>query len=726
MKFLTAVFVSIPFIATYIHASDDKLEELVVNADFHKKTLDRVSSSVSVVNSDQLAMHKAVHLEDILNSVPNVNFSSGASRGRFIQIRGTGERAQYSEPINFSVGLIVDDIDFTGIGGALSTLDVKQIEVLRGPQGTLYGANALAGLINVVSEDGDNHSGKIRINLAEYNIREFSQAVGGAINDELGVRVAFANNQSDGFIKNTYLNRDDTNNIDETSLRTKFLWQPDSETTIRLTAYLFDADNGYDAFSLDNTRETLSDEPGHDRNRTRASSLRINYSGFDLAQWQTVVSVANSDLEYGFDEDWSYRTICANDFECAGRQYSTKDNMQRDNNNYTIDTRWISNSVAGELSWVMGLYARSQTEDLLRTYTNNDPNSDTFDGEPVDREITLFSHSYDTENIAVYANVEIPLFNEFYLNTGLRVEQRDAAYKNSRAETIENDEAMWGGKLALEYRAWQNHFAYGLISRGYKAGGNNIPGPQDDEGNGLFPLLYDTEAMWNYEIGLKSKLFNDKVSSNLSVFYQDRKDMQLKQSVVVNADSGEISEVCPCRFLDHLANAGGGINYGLEYEVNAQFTERFAMWLNLGVLETQYIDYQSYSHANADPQLGNAYDLSGRAQAHAPLYQYAIGLAAQLSENLYWDANVESKADFYTSANHDEKAQGFILLHSRLVLSLEEWELSLWGKNLTDKDTVVRGFGGFGNDPRKLYEVEPYVQYGAPRVLGVSAALQFN
>lgn len=721
---LPCVFLFSALLAMAAQAADDKLEELVVNADFHQKTLATVSTSVSIVDSEQLAMHKAVHLEDIFNSLPNVNFSSGASRGRVVQIRGTGERAQYSEPLNFSVGVIVDDIDFTGIGGALSTLDVKQVEVLRGPQGTLYGANALAGLINVVTEDADNYSGNIRINMGQYGTREFSQAVGGAINEELGARIAFAHNQSDGFIENTYLSRDDTNNIDETALRSKFLWRPNSDTTLRLTGYFFDADNGYDAFSLDNNRKTLSDEPGHDRNRTRALALRMNYSGFDFAQWQTALSTANSDLEYGYDEDWAYRTICPIDSECAYWQYSTKDNFQRDNHNYTLDTRLVSAAAADSWPWVIGFYSRVQNEDLLRTYTNNDPGYDTFYGPPVNREISLFSTDYDTRNIALYGNLEIPLAGDFYLNTGMRAEQRRATYENSRDALINNREDLWGGKLALEYRGWEQHFVYALVSRGYKAGGNNVPGAEGTEE--LVPLLYETETMWNYELGLKSTHLDELLSSSLSVFYQDRKDMQLKQSVVVNSDTGEPSDVCPCNFLDHIANAAAGINYGFEYEARAQFSERFSMWLNLGVLKTQYIDYLSFSHAEANPTTGEAYDLSGRAQAHAPIYQYAFGMAAQLTEHLAWDANIEAKAKFYTSANHNGEAPRAVLLNSRFVWQQDAWEFSLWGKNLTDEDTVVRGFGGFGNDPRNFYETNTYVQLGAPRVVGVSAALHFD
>src|SRR4029077_12196984 len=103
--------------------------------------------------AQQIAQLQAQQLEQILGLMPNVNYASGASRGRYLQIRGIGETGQFVEPLNSSVGLIVDHVDFSGIGTISTLYDVHQVEVFRGPQGTLYGANALAGLINVTTND---------------------------------------------------------------------------------------------------------------------------------------------------------------------------------------------------------------------------------------------------------------------------------------------------------------------------------------------------------------------------------------------------------------------------------------------------------------------------------------------------------------------------------------------------------------------------------------------
>ena len=125
------------------------LEEVIVTAGFRDTPLLDQPSSTTVLTGEDIRQRSAQHLEDIVNVAPNVNFASGASRARFFQIRGIGERSQFQEPLNPSIGFIVDGIDFSGLGTAATLFDARQVEILRGPQGTYHGANALAGLINI-------------------------------------------------------------------------------------------------------------------------------------------------------------------------------------------------------------------------------------------------------------------------------------------------------------------------------------------------------------------------------------------------------------------------------------------------------------------------------------------------------------------------------------------------------------------------------------------------
>ena len=703
-------------------ADESVLEEVIVTAEFRPVSALELPASISVFDQERIDRRGATHLEQLLNLAPNVNLSSGASRGRFIQIRGIGERSQFVEPINPSVGLVIDGMDFTGIGGAASTLDIQQVEVFRGPQGTLFGANALAGLINMVSNGPDEEfTGRAELTAGNYEYLTVSAALGGPISENTGFRLAVQSNKSDGYIDNVFLNRS-TNNIDELTARGKFAWDISDELSVDFLLLFSDIANGYDAFSLDNTRATYSDEPGHDNLESFAGAIRANWQATDTLVLEALVSRVDADTEYGYDEDWSHTGICDNtvcDSALWGFDwwYSSTDNYIRNNTNTTADIRIVSNKGADQAVWAAGIYYRDQSQSLLREYTYSA-------GE--------FDSRYDTENLAAYGQLDLPITDTWKLVAGLRYETRDWSYDDN----IEHDsrssdnEDFWGGKVALEYRTESGSLLYGLVSRGYKAGGYNSALasklPELEQDGIQLPaesLVFGSESMWNYELGIKGRWLNDTLTLSAALFYQDRDDMQVKQSIVIPSDP--LTGTCPCNFIDSLQNAAAGTNKGLELEGSWQANEVFTLFGSLGLLDTQYKNYHSFAHTDADLENGIPYDLSGRAQAHAPETQYALGAQFFFAGNWFAQVDIEGKSDFYASANHNEKLKGYTLLNLRLAYETERWSLAVWGRNLTDEDVQTRGFGGFGNDPRKLYETEAYYQLGEPRVYGVDVRYEF-
>ena len=146
-------------LATHAVAADDVLEEVVVTATLRKQALVEVPLSITVLDQQSLRDAGQQHFEDVLASVPNLHWAGGTSRPRYFQLRGIGEREQYEGAPNPSVGFLIDDIDFSGIGMPATLFDVDRIEVLRGPQGMRYGANALAGLIVMRSADPQSDFG---------------------------------------------------------------------------------------------------------------------------------------------------------------------------------------------------------------------------------------------------------------------------------------------------------------------------------------------------------------------------------------------------------------------------------------------------------------------------------------------------------------------------------------------------------------------------------------
>ncbi len=710
----TFVFPIVLTFSTFSFASD-AIEELVVTGELRNQNVLRLANSVSVINEDMIEARNAKSLEDLLNIAPNVNYSTGASRGRYIQIRGIGERSQFTAPINSSVGVIVDGIDFTGISTGVTALDTQQVEIFRGPQGTLYGANALAGMINVVgNKPTDAFYGKASMGVGSYGGFDAGLTVSTPISEALGWRFSAMHNEGDGYITNDFLDRKDTNNFDELSLRNHFSLMLSEDTSIDLISYLVDIDNGYDAFSLDNNRHTLSDEPGHDKQRTFANALHFNYSGLSAADINVVASRSDSSLEYGYDEDWSFIDVCAVDSECAWWQYSTVVNFDRDNTNNSLDARFVSKDEGQVFNWAAGFYYRNQDVSLTKPYTNNIPDDDPYTASTPEN--TVYLSDYSTTNAAFYGQVTIALSDSLNFIGGLRWEDFSAEFSDSNNSQFSPDESLWGGKVALEYSATSNTMFYGLISRGYKAGGFNPDSELDDD-----EKLFSTESMVNYELGMKGSWLDRTIIGQISAFYQQRNDIQVKQSRAYPSEGG-------FEFVDFIDNAAKGANYGVEIESSWALNDNTLIFASLGLLETEYKNFINLSHVDRNADTGDGYDMSLRDQAHAPTYQYLLGGEFSINADFYVRLEIEGKDGFYFSESHNEKSDAFNLLNLNATYNFNNVSVSLWGKNLTDEGVETRGFyfsHDFGNDPRKFYAPEPYTQKGAPRTIGLSASLEF-
>ena len=688
------------FMNTQDREKSSVLSEIIIKAEFRDINIMDSANSVTVIDTRDFERRDAEHIEQVLNLAPNVNFSSGSSRGKFFQIRGIGERSQFVEPINPSVGLYIDGIDFSGLGGAATTLDIKQIEIFKGPQGTSYGANAMAGLIDMRSNDpSKKFQGSIDSSIGEYEKRIVSTTLSGPITSDLGYRFSMQRSKRDGYTDNDFLGRDDTNGIDEQTLRLKLNLQAYEYLNFSFSGLYFDADNGYDAFSLDNTRNTLSDQPGHDRQETIAFSLESTWTKNKEFDVISLFSHSSSDLEYGFDEDWSYNSICS-DYSCGYDAYESFDNYIREKKTTTIDFRLLSKAesliFSGSTDWVTGIYFKDQEESLLREWT--------FDAD--------FESVFDTKNFAIYGQLGTQLNDKLRLTSGLRLEYRQGAYSGSSSFNYDTGERLWGGKIGLEYLMTDDIMIYSLVSRGYKAGGVNSSSSLD-----LKNRSFDTEYLWNYETGIKADWLDGTLNSQLAIFYQDRRKMQVKQSLVDCSGQGA------CTFTDYIENAKKGANYGAEMEFRWIALNDVDLYGSLGLLRATFKDYKSYSHVDVDKYAANPSpkDLSGHKQAYAPSYQFAFGADIYLTNNITMGIELEGKEEFSLSPRHNARSNRYELLNSYLNYRFGKWSFSLWGRNLNDRDVIVRGFGAFGNDPRKNYALEPYYQYGEPRVIGATA-----
>ncbi|MFT7685966.1 MAG: iron complex outermembrane receptor protein [Candidatus Azotimanducaceae bacterium] len=655
-----------------------EIVEVIVTADFRQREESETSESLTILGSELLESLNAQHLDDVLGFIPNINFAGGTSRARHFQIRGIGERSQFGSPINPSVGFIIDNVDFTGIGSLGTLIDISQIEVLRGPQGTRYGANALAGLINVTSKDPTSDPFyKLNISAGNYNYRSYSLILNQALTDNVKARLVLEQNQSDGFYENDFLNTKDSNKKDELTARAKVKIEMNDNWLIKVGLARVEYDNGYDTFSLDNSRTTFSDQPGKDSQRSNSISIDSKWS-FEEFDMQLIVAAANSTLEYSYDEDWTFTG-----FHPFG--YTSFDSYQRDKDLNSLEMRFISTDESmifrGTTDWVVGLYRQSSQEDLLRQYS--------FLAED-------YQSQYDFITNAIFFQLDTEFNTDWSLSLGARFENRATEFNDTDGLDFEPDNNLWGGRISLSRFLDDNALLYLSLSRGYKGGGFNTDGTLEKN-----LREFDSEYLWELEAGLK--LDFNQLQIRAAIFYDKRHDQQVKSSFLNVRDDGSTE------FIDFLGNAAKGTNLGLEIESHWYLQDNYWISANLGLLNAKFNSFIN--------EFGE--DLSGRKQSQAPTYNYQLGLNWQQNQ---WSAalNLTGKDEFFFSDRHQLQSTQYNLLNTNFAYKSGRYQVSLWGRNLLNKDYTTRGFGSFGNDPRKNYVTEPYVQFGEPRVVGIS------
>jgi outer membrane receptor protein involved in Fe transport len=665
------------------------LDVVTVSADFRDTNVQELPEAVTVIDADDIAARSAQHLESVLSFAPNVNFSSGASRGRYFQIRGIGERSQFIDPVNPSVGLMIDGIDMTGLGGAATLFDVKQVEVLRGPQGTRFGANALAGMINIKSNDATKKTeGYVAAKAGNYNMHSESAAISGSITDNVQARIAVNSFQSDGYMENEFLDKDNTNNLDEVVARGKLAVQLSADTNLGLTYLYADIDNGYDAFSLEKNRTTSTDQPGVDAQDTNAIALSINSRLSDAFQLETEITSSWTQSEYSYDDDWSYPGIA------PGWEYKAYDQYLRDYQRSSADLRILSGGEGRILSdtsdWVVGLYLLQRKEDFTRNY------------QYIPQQ---FESSLESSSVAMYGEIGSDLTSSVRLISGLRIENWNSRYDDNNSVKGKTNEVLVGGEITLESMLNINNLAYISFARGYKAGGVNT-NPDISEAN----REYDTEFNNTVELGLKSSILEDNLTTRLSAFYIQRKNQQVKSSY------SYLENNTP-KFQDYLANAAEGKNYGLEFESDWNLNSELNWSLSAGYLLTEFVDY---TYENDD----GVFSKNGRDQAHAPEYSLASAISYLITPDLSLRLESEAKDKFYYSDSHDQQSAEYVLLHARIEYSQSNYSIALYGRNITDRDYTVKGYY-FGIDPRLEYAKELQEQLGEPRLVGIEGKYQF-
>jgi len=666
---------------------EQPLEEIVVTASLRPVTLGDFPVSTTVLDAGLIEAAGLQHLQDVLGLVPNLNWAGATSRPRYFQLRGVGELEQYQGAPNPSVGLLIDDIDFSGVGMPATSFDVGQVEVLRGPQGTRYGANALAGLINIRTRDPQpERELRAEFTAGDDGLLMAGLVAGGALG-RAGAgsgawRLAAQQARSDGFRDNVYLDRDDTNGRDEFTLRAKVAFDPAADWRVGLAVLHADIDNGFDAFVPDNSFSTLADRPGRDAQDSTGVALRVA-GDLAAANVLSTTAYAASDILYSFDGDWG------NDpYWGAYAPYDYFSRYDRERSTLSQDLRLVSDSTARDdgFGWLAGAYALRLDEDNRQR--------DEFAAELLR---PVLEARYRAVNAAVYGEAEWGFGDGLVLSSGLRVETRWADYHDNDGGSFSPSDNMLGGHLSLSGELGPRSDWYVTASRGYKAGGFNI--------GALVPAdrrEFQPEYLWNLETGLHFANPDGTLAAEVALFHMWRESQQVATSFQL--DPGD-----PLSYVFYTDNAASGRNAGLEATLSWRPQAALALGATLGLLHSEYRGYRYGDR-----------DLDGREQAHAPAYQYSLSAEWNAGRGWMARADVNGSDWFYFDASNDQKSQPYWVVNLKAGYAGDRWAVYAWGRNLRDERYAVRGFY-FGLEPPD-YANKLYVQQGDPRQFGVTAS----
>jgi outer membrane receptor protein involved in Fe transport len=658
--------------------------EIIINADPIGRPIQNFSTSISVIPSGTLQNQGSQQLQQSLSLSPNINSAGGSNTPRFFQIRGIGELEQYEGAPNYSVGFFLDDIDLSGIGG-VSMFDIHSLEILRGPQPTAYGANALAGIIHLNSGAFDD-SQAARFSFGSDDLNNTGVALLGSSSDgKTKARMSLFRESQNGFRSNDFLNRDDTNGRETSQGIFKLRHDFSNDSSIVLSLLNINTDNGYDAFTIDNSFQTESDRPGIDSLNIIGTSAR--YTEVLSKDWKltSITSFTGAKTDYSFDGDWGN-----NPFWGVNAPYDYSYESTRKRNAFWQDLRFTDNNA----DYKLGKDSRYLIAGYLNRFFEDSSNNNLQDNVSYDK----LNSSYRATTAAIYAERETPLWNDTSISTGIRLEQKEARYTDSRQTDADPKDTMIGSSVSLNHAITDSTTGYALVSRGFRAGGVNT-------GLNIQPSqrTFDDESLWNYEIGTKSYFKEIKTTSNLSFFLQQSRNAQVKGAYQLDPKD-------PLTFTYITDNAAEGFSKGVEWEVSSHLTDRLSVTAQTSLLQTEL-------DANTPGLLQN------RARSHAPSWSYSFMPKYFFTDALYSAVQVTGMGSFYFDDSFNQRSTPYSLVNAEIGYQQDRYTLSLWARNVFDKQYAIRGFN-FGVEPPD-YPAKLYKQLGDPFSIGATLVIHF-
>ena len=638
---------------------------------------------IKIINKSEFNLNGKDSFQDIILSNPELNFAAGTSSPRYIQIRGLGELSQFSGEgaPHFYVGVFLDDINFTGIGGISLLDDINQIEIFKGPQSTAFGANAMAGAINMVSSSPNfEKSFTTKISYNSFNTQKYSFNINYPLTKKISSNISLIKNDSDGYIKNTYLHDENSNSKDEFLTKIKLLYSPNNFSKYLFTYYYINLDNKYDAWTVDNNGyNTLSDFQGTDNNKTKAFSLK---SLFNLNQLKlsSITSYSNNYIDYTYDGDWG-------NIEMWGLEPY---NWDEDTEGYSWDFPDITNRKRKLLSQELRFSIKNL---LFGLYTSKLNEKDERTGYFFSGNWDDMKSIFNIYNTSLYTKYNYIKSNQYNINVSLRYDSyrtiNDLYYRSSyypgpydyQERRINDYNIGWNVLFNKYLNSYSNLII--SVSKGYKTSGiNQSPNFSNNPS-------YKTEESINTEIGYF--ISKNRIKLRNSIFYMHRDNPQLRLFIQNNTDF-------PTYFDYATFNGSTSYTYGIETNISYEFSSLLTFNLSANILKNHIGTF--YFDEDGD---GNVEKFGDRSGSHSPKLGISLGTKVTLSNNLSLNIDTNYKDEFYFDEQNDHKSKNYSLLNASLVYNKDKFSLSLWGKNLTNEKYSIRGYS---------FVLEPYTASG--------------
>ena len=750
-------------------ASGGQVDELVVTARRRTEDAQTVPIALTVVGGSRLEATGTYNIAQITQLAPSITFTSFNPRNTNVNIRGLGNNLGLaSDGLEPGVGLYIDQVYFARPAAATFDLtDIERIEILRGPQGTLFGKNTTAGALNVTTRAPSfTPEGSVEVTAGNYGFWQGKASVSGPIiGDKLAGRVSISGTRRDGLTDNV-LTGEKVNNQDNVAVRGQLLYQPTQNFTLRLSGdysrqqlhccLLSYAGYGPSqkpaaaqfpalAAGLNYTPASLN---AFDRLTDSNANAHANQSigGVSaVAEWDLGPATLTSVTAW---RSWSWDP--ANDADFTRLSILNRSENADEQRQFSQELRIASNGT-NTVDWLAGLYYFRQTIDA-EGVTEYGANSTYWLLSPLlpaaltDGYRNDFVATSSTKSYAVFGQITWHATDKLAITPGLRYTYEEKtgdyastvsgglattnptllAYKralsSAQAYSTDIDDGKLSGQINVAYQATPDLLIYGNYAKGYKSGGLNLAGvPNDSTGApDLTRAVVAPEETDAFELGLKSRWFDNRVTANLAVF---RTDTSNYQANVVDTVGGSLKQ--------YISNIAKVRSQGVELDLSLARTAGFTGYGSVSYTDASYV---SYANGPCPLELIGAAttvcDLSGRplpgvsrwSVSLGGEYAHAITLGSVEAEG-YVGVDYSYRSGFFSAATDSiySRIDAYSLANLRVGARFKggDLDLSLWAKNLFDEEYYQYISAQAGNSGAL------YASTGDPRTYGVTLRAKF-